>query len=89
MLDKTLNLCECTFAEQIKPRAIAPMTTTSAVNNDGQSNNDTTSSSYENREYKSKFAGSATHESIVDIAVIVTESAKSALNIEHHLYKWR
>jgi hypothetical protein len=64
---------------------IAPITITSAVNNDGQSSDATTSSSYENFEYNSKFAGSVIHERIVETAVIVTERAKSPLNMEHHL----
>ena len=65
---------------------MAPITTTNAVNNDAQSSNATTSSLYENLEYNSKFAGNAIQDKIVDIAVMVTDNAKSALNMEHHLF---
>jgi len=61
------------------------MTTTNAVNNDAQSSNATTSASYENLEYRSKFIGSVKHDKIVETAVMVTDNAKSALNMEHHL----
>jgi hypothetical protein len=41
--------------------------------------------SYERRVYNIRLAGSMNTPSSVDIAVIVTLSAKSALNMEHHL----
>ena len=58
----------------------------SAMNTDSQSRSLVTSAWYENFAYRSKFTGSATHERIVEIAVIVTLKARSALKREHHLF---
>jgi hypothetical protein len=62
------------------------MTTPSAKNTDIQSKSLVTSASYENFAYRRRFIGNAITDSIVEIAVIVTLKAKSALNNEHHLY---
>ena len=61
------------------------MTTPSAKNTDIQSRSLVTSASYENFAYRRRFIGNAITDSIVEIAVIVTLKAKSALNNEHHL----
>jgi len=61
------------------------MTTINDVNKDVQSRFETTSSSYVSFEYNSKFNGIVTMETTVDMAVIVTERARSALKMEHHL----
>mmetsp|Transcript_21602 Transcript_21602/g.31750 ORF Transcript_21602/g.31750 Transcript_21602/m.31750 type:complete len:86 (+) Transcript_21602:1169-1426(+) len=67
---------------------MADMTITNAVNKEPQSKTPTTSSSYENRVYKRRLTGNVKTESRVDIAVIVTERAKSALNNEHHQFEY-
>ena len=72
-----------------RPNAIAEMTIISAINTDTQSKSEITSALYEKFAYRSKLTGSAIHERIVEIAVIVTLKAKSALNNEHHLYSGR
>mmetsp|Transcript_11441 Transcript_11441/g.20887 ORF Transcript_11441/g.20887 Transcript_11441/m.20887 type:complete len:144 (+) Transcript_11441:743-1174(+) len=79
-----LKLVELTLAEQNKPSEMAPITMHRAIKRDVQSKFSTTSSSYENVAYISKFIGRKIVDNIVEIAVIVTDSAKSALNIEHH-----
>ena len=58
----------------------------SAMKTDAQSKSLVTSALYEKFAYRSKFTGNAIHERIVEIAVIVTLKAKSALNNEHHLF---
>mmetsp|Transcript_30334 Transcript_30334/g.61858 ORF Transcript_30334/g.61858 Transcript_30334/m.61858 type:complete len:105 (-) Transcript_30334:487-801(-) len=67
---------------------IADMTITRATNKEVQSRIDITSLSYVNLAYNNKFKGSIKTESIVDTAVMVTESAKSALNNEHHQFEY-
>ena len=62
------------------------MTMKRATNTDVQSKSLITSALYEKFAYRSKFTGSAIQERIVEIAVIVTLKAKSALNNEHHLF---
>ena len=73
-----------------RPKVMAEMTIPSATKTDTQSKSLVTSALYEKFAYRRRFTGSAMHESIVEIAVIVTLKAKSALNNEHHLcYKMR
>lgn len=80
-----LNLYECTLAEASSPNPIADMTTVNAMKRELKSKLCTTSASYAYLQYRSKFSGMSITDNIVDIAVMVTDSARSALNIEHHL----
>ena len=64
---------------------MAEITTARATKTDIQSKSLVTSALYETFAYRSRFTGSATTESIVDMAVIATLKAKSALKSEHHL----
>ena len=80
-----LNFLLLIFAEQINPEKIAPITMNKLVKRLIQSKFCTISPEYVRDEYMSRFAGNRATDKTVDMAVIVTESAKSALNILHHL----
>mmetsp|Transcript_28534 Transcript_28534/g.62110 ORF Transcript_28534/g.62110 Transcript_28534/m.62110 type:complete len:279 (-) Transcript_28534:70-906(-) len=79
-----LKRCDRTLADANRPRAMAEITTPRAMNRDTQSRLATTLSSYENRVYRSRLSGSIMTDSRVEMAVMVTDRARSALNREHH-----
>jgi len=60
------------------------MTTPRAMKRDIQSKLDTTSASYENDVYTRRLRGSIMVERRVEMAVMVTLRARSALNMLHH-----
>lgn len=78
-----LNFSDLIVAEQTRPLNMPPITVINDMNSAFQSKDFTTLSENDVVAYKTKFTGSMMIESKVDMVVIVTESARSALNIEH------
>jgi hypothetical protein len=66
---------------------MALITIAKAMKTDRQSRSLVTSAAYDILAYIRRLTGSAITERIVEIAVMVTLRAKSALNMEHHLRK--
>mmetsp|Transcript_40263 Transcript_40263/g.45816 ORF Transcript_40263/g.45816 Transcript_40263/m.45816 type:complete len:92 (-) Transcript_40263:332-607(-) len=84
------NILKCsdlTFAEHMKPEKIPPITVIKDINSADQSRDFTTFDEYDIFVYMIKLTGNIIIESSVDMVVIVTERAKSALNIEHHQFE--
>ena len=77
-----LKLCELIFSLARRPKPMAPITTKRLVKRAFQSKLPTISSSNASFEYMRRLMGSMATDKTVDTAVIVTESAKSALNME-------
>lgn len=76
------------MADAKSPNPIADMTTVSAIKSELKSKLPTISSSLAwnaNLLYTRRLAGMRITESRVDMAVMVTESARSALKMLHHL----
>mmetsp|Transcript_16517 Transcript_16517/g.27487 ORF Transcript_16517/g.27487 Transcript_16517/m.27487 type:complete len:200 (+) Transcript_16517:967-1566(+) len=87
-LEILLNRCDLTLAEANRPSVMAEMTTARAVKSEAQSKLETTSSSYEYFVYRSRLRGSITTDISVDMAVMVTLNARSALNIEQNQFEY-
>ena len=80
-----LILKELSLADTYRPRAIARITTINDTKSETQLILPITSFLYVSLAYIRRFKGNMITERRVDIAVIVTDSAKSALKREHHL----
>ena len=75
-----LNRYECTLALANNPIPIAEITTVRAINSELKSMLWTTSASYDALQYKMRLAGISMTDMSVDMAVMVTDKARSALN---------
>mmetsp|Transcript_11065 Transcript_11065/g.17050 ORF Transcript_11065/g.17050 Transcript_11065/m.17050 type:complete len:84 (+) Transcript_11065:4322-4573(+) len=82
-----LNFSDLIVAEQMRPLNMPPITVINDMNRAFQSKDFTTLSENDVVAYRTKLTGSIMIESKVDMVVIVTESARSALNIEHHQFE--
>jgi hypothetical protein len=70
----------------MRPEEIPPITTSSETKSAVQSRDFTTSFEYVVVAYKMRFTGNMMILSNVEMVVMVTDKASSALNKEHHLF---